>query len=125
MKEYRKEAIISFLLGFLILPLLWRRMHISQTVDFTTERPLLKVPFSVFEKEFLKIKWTLRDTSRHSLFTEPYWDSTFHASVLKMNYQGYILTTYGYLKALILKKKTIKRLRREMGNPSRYKYRFQ
>lgn len=112
-KEYKIELIISLLLNLLIIPYLMRCLQHSQTMTFVARRPLIKCSYKEFKKRFLVVNWILNDSFQGSLFTDRHYDSRFHAAVIEINNDGYILTTIGNLMAIILKIKTINELKKQ------------
>ena len=119
---YKEEKVFSFWFSILFWHLIEWAVHVDQTKTFVDKRPLRKTTFDCFKKEFEKIEWKIKDTSPNSLFTEYYYDSMFHAGVIKINYEGYILTAWGYYKAVRMKNRKIVELKNIKPIP-RYEYR--
>jgi hypothetical protein len=69
----------------------------------------IKASFSQFKNAFKKVDWGLSPAFRESLFTEDD-GSEFHASIIRINNVGYKLTTYGFIRANILRRKKLKEL---------------
>jgi len=54
----------------------------------------------------LSVKWKYKCNYPNSLFdAEDYWNNLFHAGIIRFGDVGYILTTYGYIRAFYLQKK--------------------
>lgn len=124
MKEYRLEQFISFLIyiPLIFFVVFYWTISISQTKDFVVKKPLLKVPFSVFKKQFELVEWMFEPRWSNSLFTKNYYDSQIHSGILKINDSGYVLTFLGFLKAKILIRRKINELKRDCKPLYEYKF---
>jgi hypothetical protein len=110
---------IENLIGVLInIPILGCYRYVSVAVhhgmveEFSDHIAVISATFAQFKKEFEKINWTTCRLYRESLFTIDS-DDQFHAGVISMNGAWYKLTTYGLIRANILRRRKIKELNRK------------
>lgn len=106
------EHIPGFLIGIFTFGL-YRVIDISihhyMTDSSIDCKAVIKASFVEFRKEFEKADWHVHCKFRKSLFTQEH-DSEFHASIICINNVGYKLTSYGFIRANILRRKKIKEL---------------
>jgi hypothetical protein len=83
-------------------------------------KAVIEASFSTFKKDFEKVDWEISLLFENSLFSKGYFvasqDSEFHADIIKINNIGYKLTTYGFIRANILRRKKIKELNKRYYN---------
>ena len=99
--EYALEKIYSFCL---LVSTLWllsvgTSVQHSMTKGSDHAKRLKKATFSDFKRAFLAAKWVFDERYPSSLFGEPYGSSYYHASIIAFNGTGYLLTTYGLIRA--------------------------
>jgi hypothetical protein len=114
---------LEHVIGFLInLPTLgcYRIVEVEThhcMVDGNCSPCVIEASFADFKKAFEKTEWKINREFRDSLFTADE-SSVFHASIIRINHVGYLLTTYGWIRANALRKKKTKELNRALANSS-------
>jgi hypothetical protein len=106
------EHLIGLPINILTLGYYWMviiDMHHWMVDSEFYNKTVIKASFSDFKKNFEKVDWKIDPLFRDSLFTRDN-RSKFHASIIQINHTGYKLTTYGFIRANILKRKKIKEL---------------
>jgi hypothetical protein len=73
---------------------------------------VFKASFAEFRRDFEKVEWETDYRFRGSLFMREN-DCEFHASIICINGIGYKLTTYGLIRANILRRRKIRELNLE------------
>lgn len=118
MKYSITERIASFIIGLVTLGFyngVERLTHV-QMVKGECKR-WRKINYNDFEKLFNNVNWDVPDNRwRKSLFTKDFMrprGSQFHASIIEIDGIGYILSSYGLIRANILKSKKIEQLREQ------------
>jgi hypothetical protein len=76
---------------------------------------VIKSSYSRFKKDFEKVDWKIWREFPDSLFTND-CSSEFHASIVRINNVGYLLTSYGLIRANMLKKKKLEELNSRGAN---------
>jgi hypothetical protein len=111
------EHLIGFpinLIGYWIITVI----HHQMVDDDSDCKVVIKASFAEFKQAFEKEEWETDGVYRGSLFSRDYYrnGSEFHASVIRINNVGYKLTTYGFIRANILRRKKIEELNRSIKN---------
>jgi hypothetical protein len=107
------ENIFGWLLGIVTLGF-YRTMAVGIHHEMTEDscRIVVKASYCEFKEAFEKQQWILDYRFYGSLFTEDH-RSKFHASIIEIDGIGYKLTSYGFIRANILKCRKIHELQRK------------
>ena len=110
------ESVISFFINVLSFGYWYVRMKVHQEMTEEYSERSANASYSEFKDAFNKIYYWSLCGGYKSLFYD--YDgkhhSEFHASIICIDRIGFKLTSFGYIRALILRNKKINQLNREI-----------
>jgi hypothetical protein len=122
------EFIVSVIINIPILFFQWfvlRQTHKDMMLMRLDEfrKGILLTSYLDFKKNFKLIDWKYNKCFPNSLFGNSYhshYENYFHADIISINGQGYLLTPIGLMLANNLKRKKIREIKKHPSNKIRW-----